>query len=276
MIHKPVFNVMIPFYNPTYEELNHTLKSVFNQKGNVEYRVWILDDCSTDEGTKKAIRKYLDKPNVIYRKRITHLGNPLLNLKYAINEIVNPWDFIVQVDGDGDRIAIDTLMIFNMYADDDNVWIMGGNYNNKSKERMRPYKQFTRRDGWCYCHPRCFRKWLFDKIPERELINPETGEYWILANDVAYFWPMIEMAGPKHTITFDNVLYYHNYPKKTSMAATVNNHKKRNTHISMYLISKQPFWRISGPDAIPRHKPKTNKQLLKKKGNMSITLTINP
>jgi hypothetical protein len=68
--------------------------------------------------------------------------------------------------------------------------------------------QTYRKSGvWVTSHLRTFRKWLFDKIKDEDL-KDENG-YYKTAWDMAFMYPMIEMAG-KHISYIEKIMYIYN------------------------------------------------------------------
>jgi len=60
---------------------------------------------------------------------------------------------------------------------------------------------------WVTSHLRTFRKGLWDKIKDEDL--RENGEYYQVAWDLAFMYPMIEMAD-SHVRFIDKILYMYN------------------------------------------------------------------
>ena len=68
--------------------------------------------------------------------------------------------------------------------------------------------QTYRKSGvWVTSHLRTFRKWLWDKVKDEDL-RDENG-YYKVAWDMAFMYPMIEMAG-EHIFFIDKILYIYN------------------------------------------------------------------
>ena len=62
---------------------------------------------------------------------------------------------------------------------------------------------------WCSSHLRTFLFGLWDKINEQDLINPETKRFVKAAWDLAFMFPMLEMAGEK-AFYIEDLLYVYN------------------------------------------------------------------
>lgn len=257
------FDILVPFYNPG-EFLKGTIESLLDLDYE-DYTVWLLDDNSDDDSWKVYSKYYLEEPNVNVTFFSENRG-PLATLVRGI-EFLPLNTVCVQVDGDGDTIRKDTLRIFDGFFSDSNIWVAGGNI---TRQQGKPYDyprytSFSRRDGWCYSHPRAWRKWFFKKVPHKELIDAELGDYWRYANDCAYFWPMLEMAGPDRIAITDEILYYHNVQNPLNMFRTPWVRKERDGFVA-YHQSKRPFCRLKAPTSPPRRRPQKTVWTEKKTG----------
>ena len=69
--------------------------------------------------------------------------------------------------------------------------------------------QTYRQSGaWVTSHLRTFRSWLWHKIKDEDLRDND-GNYFKVAWDLAFMYPMIEMAG-NHLKFVDKILYFYN------------------------------------------------------------------
>ena len=128
-------------------------------------------------------------------------------------------DIIVTVDGD-DYLANDKVLTYlNEVYQDENIWMSYGQFvpsSNSYGKYCKPIpdiRTYRRSGEWFTSALRTVKRKLFDKIDRNDL-KDETGGYYKAAGDLAYMFPIVEMAGPKHIKFIDEVLYIYNdmYP----------------------------------------------------------------
>lgn len=197
--------IVIPVYNAV-NYIGTCLDSVLSQKYN-NYEVVIIDDCSID-GTWGVICKY-PFHNIRNLKRI---GSGLANIMTGI-KVASNYDVIITLDGD-DYFSDEDVLVYLNEVYKENVWMTYGQYrpvSGKYENYCQPISdiQNYRKSGeWKTTHLRTFKKWLFDKIKDEDL-RDEKGEYFKVAWDRAFMYPMIEMAG-KHLRFISKILYVYN------------------------------------------------------------------
>jgi glycosyltransferase involved in cell wall biosynthesis len=214
------FLVIVPVYNSKY--IGRCIESILSQEyHNKNYKIIIVDDCSTDD-TWDIIKKYGVPAN---RNRV-HRGSAIENIIKGI-KTGSDNDIIICIDGDDYLPKNDVFGYLNaVYTD--NVWLTYGQYTSLSGkfenicQRLdhintcdiignrvvleldsRTYRQSK---VWCTSHLRTFRKWLFDRIKKKDL-RDAGGNYFRTGWDLAMMYPMIEMAGDKHIIFIDKIMY---------------------------------------------------------------------
>ena len=180
----------------------------------------VIDDCSTDL-TWEYI-KYYD----IYSIRNKERKGALANIVNGIDRIGS--DIIVTVDGD-DYLPDNKVFSYleSFYTSD--IWMTYGSFlpvSLKYKNTCQPFDKIRvpceagylvdtsttpeayRKSGlWVTSHLRTFRKWLWDRIDPDDL--KEDGQYYDVACDLAFMYPMIEMAGD-HCKFIDRIMYMYN------------------------------------------------------------------
>jgi glycosyltransferase involved in cell wall biosynthesis len=217
------FIVVIPVYNGE-QTIDHCIDSVRKQEYS-NYDFIVIDDCSTDE-TYKEICRYGAK--VI--RNTSRKGSATANIIRGIREMSKDSDdIIVIVDGD-DYLKDNYVLKYLNEIYVEGVWLTYGQYESISGRfnnicqplnrihTCKPNGQKTiisvepseyRTCGvWCTSHLKTFKRWLFDRIDNRDLRN-ETGEYFKTCCDVCLMFPMIEMAG-SHIKFVDKILYVYN------------------------------------------------------------------
>ncbi|MCL5875976.1 MAG: glycosyltransferase family 2 protein [Candidatus Dependentiae bacterium] len=210
------FIVIIPSYNnEQWCQIN--LKSALEQKYD-NYRVMYIDDCSTDR-TGELITEIAD--NHPSRDKLTIQTNAtrrgaLANLYDAIHSCPDK-AIIVTLDGD-DWFANDRVLerLNQAYADSD-VWMTYGSYISWPQNSRDPWihplpasvivANSYRSYQWVTTHLRTFYARLFKMVKKEDLLH--NGEFFQMTWDMAFMFPMLEMAkGHAHYI--DDILYIYN------------------------------------------------------------------
>jgi glycosyltransferase involved in cell wall biosynthesis len=227
-VERPIVVVICSYNNEQWTE--NTLNSVFTQE-YTNFRVIIVDDCSTDRNAE-IIQKYIDDHDVACRVTFIHNDKrhrKLFNLYRVLYECDDE-EFVVMLDGDDYLAHNQVLAYINNVYEDENVWFTYGQYRNvpasqaiawghKEMGYCRPVpkhiqrKQAYRYYSFIYMHPRSFRAWLFKLIKLEDLIADKIegfeGDFYPASNDVAMYFPMVEMAHT-HIKFIPDVLYIRN------------------------------------------------------------------
>jgi glycosyltransferase involved in cell wall biosynthesis len=210
----------VPVYNAE-KYIGRCIDSILMQDYK-NYELLVIDDCSTDE-TYDIVLPYDD---------IFTLHNPvrqgaLANIVEGIRTFGE--SIIVTIDGDDylpDRNVLSYLD--KVYTDD--VWMTYGSFipeSHKYKNTCQPFDNimapcdagylvknsvtpatYRKSPFWVTSHLRTFRKNLWDKIKDEDLRDTD-GEYYKTAWDLAFMYPMIEMAD-SHCKFIPHTLYVYN------------------------------------------------------------------
>jgi hypothetical protein len=129
---------------------------------------------------------------------------------------------VVELNGD-DRLPDPGVLAFlNKVYQDPGVWMT---YNTQREStgvipfqlppprRIRANRSY-RDYRWATSHLHTFRRKLFDHVPEDILIDPETGEHWASADDVALYLWMLELAG-EHARHLWRITCFYNFHEQT-------------------------------------------------------------
>lgn len=227
-IEQPIVVVICSYNNEQWTE--NTLNSVFTQEYS-NFRVIIVDDCSTDKNAE-IIQKYIDDHNLAARVTFTRnekRHRKLFNIYRALYECDDN-AIVVMLDGDDYFAHNQVLSYINTIYEDENIWFTYGQYRNvpasqaiawghKEMGYCRPVpkhiqrKQAYRYYSFIYMHPRSFRGWLFKLVKLEDLIADKIegfeGDFYPASNDVAMYFPMVEMAHT-HIKFIPDVLYIRN------------------------------------------------------------------
>lgn len=224
----PIVVVICTYNNEQWSE--NTLKSVFTQEYN-NFRVIIVDDCSTDSNCE-VIQKCIEDYNMT--DRVTFVRNTIRHRKlfnlYSVLYECDDEELVFMLDGDDYLTDPEVFAFINNIYTDENVWFTYGQYRNvpasqailwghKEMGYCRPVpkniqrKQAYRYYSFMYMHPRTFRAWLFKLVKLEDLIADKIigfeGDFYPASNDVAMYFPMVEMAHT-HIKFIPDVLYIRN------------------------------------------------------------------
>lgn len=131
--------------------------------------------------------------------------------------LIQPEDIIVEVDADDWLLHPFVFDYLNQAYQDPNVWMTYGHYIEYPSGKVGNHFYMhlsddgtTRQNPFAYSHLKTYKSWLLDKVPQEDLIDPETGKYWKMTADFAMCMPMVEMAGRERIIRFDQPMYVYN------------------------------------------------------------------
>ncbi len=211
---KPIV-VVIPSYN-NKDWYQKNLDSVFAQDYK-NFRIIYIDDASPD-GTGTLVKAYIKEKKL--QHRATVIQNPkrigsLANIYKGI-WLCAPDEIVANLDGD-DWFAHEYVLkkLNEVYADP-NVWVTYGQFvyypcgspgwaAQVASEIIE--QNAFRENQWTTTALRSFYAGLFQKIKIDALLHE--GEFFPMAGDLAYMWPILEMAGT-HSRFIPEVLYVYN------------------------------------------------------------------
>ncbi len=216
------FVIIVPSYNNEKWCIKN-LESIFNQ-GYLNYQVIYINDCSTDN-TGKLVQEYLKSKNLEnkcwYIENFERKG-ALANIYQYVHACKNN-QIIVLLDGDDWFVHESVLSILDKAYKSSDIWLTYGQYidtncvlgcgtlypENIIKERS------YRENEWRASHLRTFRAFLFKHICKEDLLYE--GKFFDMAWDLAFMFPMLEMAG-KRFCCIDQILYVYNLDNPISDA----------------------------------------------------------
>jgi glycosyltransferase involved in cell wall biosynthesis len=215
------FKIIVPFYN-VEKWIKMTLRSVQLQDYK-NFECFLVDDMSTDESRNIAAKVIGDD------KRFRIIDNKVK--KYVLKnlcdtiDLANPAseDIIVILDGDDWLVRKEVLSILNETYNREKCWLTYGSYMDyPSKTRGKFAKKVPQEivDGnlfrsspWMTSHLRSWKYGLWKHIDqERSFVEShpiDDSSYFAFCWDLAYMFPLLELAGPKaHYIS--DILYFYN------------------------------------------------------------------
>lgn len=213
------FAVIVPVYNAE-KWIGKCIESILTQD-YLNYKLYVIDDHSTDS-TYDIIRSYN-----VYCKRNSKRVGALANLVHGIKQF-NRNDIVVTIDGD-DSLADDYVFSYLNEVYQQEIYLTYGSFKPVSGRysgtcqplshthtvdesgkwiyRSLTTQTYRESEVWVTSHLRTFRKWLWDNIKDEDL-RDENG-YYQVAWDMAFMYPMIEMAD-KHIFYIEKILYIYN------------------------------------------------------------------
>ena len=218
--------IVIPTYN-NIEYYQKNLESILNQN-YTNFKVIIIDDNSIDN-TGLKIEEFIKNKKI--EKKITLIKNKkrkllLKNLIHAIKGYCPKKSIVISLDGD-DWLYGNTVFdeIITAYTEE-KIWLTYGdplflaenkrcsevlkkNWGKDLPDKFYEHGYMRKNKIWCFHHLRSFWAWLFLAIKEDDL-KDKNGEFYATAQDVAWFMPLIEMAGPKRVKCFHSIQCVYN------------------------------------------------------------------
>lgn len=207
-----MIHVVTTLYN-CEDYIEKCIGSLMGQKYK-NFKCYITDDLSTDNSVKKAENMIKGDDRFILIKNTEKFFQPgnydqVIRGDYNIEDN----DIIVEVDGD-DWLPDSKVLerVASLYENED-VWIANGRfrYIGGSIGFAAPPKNINniRNETFTASHLRTWRAFLWRKIKVEDL-KDDNGNYWEVAGDLAFMYPMIEMAGEKHYRFMEDVNYIYN------------------------------------------------------------------
>lgn len=237
------FVVIIPSYN-NKEWYKQNLDSVYMQQHS-DFEVVYIADNPTD-GTDLLVEQYLQENKSTIKTTLiknNERKGALANLYNAIMSC-NPHDVVVTLDGD-DWFPDEKVLthLNHVYAHSD-VWMTYGQSLHHPSNRIGGARQIPdeviahhayRDYDWVATHLRTFYAALFQQINVQDLQHE--GEFFSVAWDLAFMFPMLEMAG-SHSRYIDRLMYVYNCNNPIS-DFRIAAHKQ--AHYDRLIRAKKPY-----------------------------------
>ncbi len=215
------FIIVIPSYNCA-DALDRCLNSV-SELSYARKTVYVVDDASTDINHTRIAEGWCKSHNHTFIHNSTNRG-ALANIVNAI-AVAEPDDddVVVTIDGD-DRVHPNALEIVNWAYQDDVLLTYGrfmfetfgrsaagirpGSFGYESAPDSVAQTKSFRDTDWVFSHLRTFKYALWKNIKPADL-KTSVGQYFDVAWDLAFMYPMMEMA-PRHIKYINFPLYHYN------------------------------------------------------------------
>lgn len=229
------FVIVIPSYNNKEWYERNLGSALFQEYHN--FRIIYIDDASTD-GTGDLVKAYIkewDRGNRVTFIRNQERRGSLSNTYLGVWQC-RPHEIVAILDGDDWFAHAQVLQKLNTVYSDPDVWASYGQLRYypcgfSGWEREIPaeiiQKNEIRHQDWKMTHLKTFYAGLFHKIDIQDLFYDH--QFFSTAGDLAYAWPVMEMAGV-HSHFISDVLYIYN-------VASPLNDSKVNSNLQMYFTS---------------------------------------
>lgn len=215
------FCIVVPSYN-NLEYIKQNLNSVFKQNYH-NWRMIYIDDSSNDGMTEVAqeikIASELSDNKFLLITNTERYRSSLRSFYHAAHNFCQDEEVMIQLDGD-DLLADPNVLVelADIYSDD-KVWVTYGSFINEAHKFIGGSAEFNdmeqknfRSSAWRTSHLRTSYVWLFKRIKLEDL--QYKGSFIKSAWDLAIMFPLLEMAGKKHTRVIKDVMYiYHNHSR---------------------------------------------------------------
>ena len=238
------FKIIIPLYN-VEKWIDRCLGSVMSQNYK-NFECIILDDMSTDKSVE-VIRKTIKQDSrftlIENKEKALALKNIYDGIKYSKPD---GEDIIVTLDGDDWFENDNVLTRLNSIYNNDDCWITYGSYieypsNIKGKfARQAPQNIINegsyRKNEWYFSHLRTFKYHLWNRIKKEDLLDSE-GNFYPMAWDLSFMFPMLEMSGNKSRY-IDDIMYVYN------LTNPINDHKVNHNlqqRLESEIRNKKPY-----------------------------------
>lgn len=210
-----------------------------------DFKCYITDDMSTDNSVNivKDMIEGDDRFILIENKeKFYQPGN--YDQVIRNNSDISDDEIVIEVDGDDWLPDSKTLSRINEVYSNPDIWIANGTfrYSNGSIGFATKQNDFDnlRTSRFTASHIRTWRAFLWRNIKQEDL-KDENGIYWKVTGDLAFMFPMLEMAGEDryHFMTDINYIYNEENP--------INDHKVDLTlvnDIAIKIRNKTPYKKI--------------------------------
>jgi len=212
------FCVVIPSYN-NEKYVQGNIQSVAMQSYK-NWTIYYIDDCSSDK-TWQLVNQEVKAHNIEDKCILVHnekRRHSLANVYTAVHNLT-PKKIVVILDGDDEFSSSDVLQTLADAYSDPTTWMTYGNfrcspYLSYLKNLCAPIPPYVAKENsfrtyrWIFGPLRTFYAQLFQKIKKEDLMHG--NDFYHMAGDQAFMYPMAEMAGGKHIRYISQVLYvYH-------------------------------------------------------------------
>lgn len=204
--------ILTTLYNAS-EYIEQCIGSIMSQSFK-NFKCYITDDLSTDNSIK-LVEDLIqgDDRFILIKNTIKHYQPGNYDQVIRNNSNISDDEICIEIDGDDWLPDSKTLERINEVYKDNNVWITNGSFkysnNNTGFSSKQENIENLRSVTFTASHMRTWRAFLWRKINIEDL-KDENGEYWKVAGDLSFMYPMLEMATDEHYKFLTNINYVYN------------------------------------------------------------------
>jgi glycosyltransferase involved in cell wall biosynthesis len=192
--------------------IEKSLLSIMSQRFT-DFTCYITDDLSTDNTIEVIKKTIAGDGRFILIENFNKMYQPG-NYDQVIRwRAINGDEICVEIDGDDWLPNSNVLGLINETYNDKDVWMTSGSfkYSTGANGFSVPPSSFDkiRNQNFTLSHLRTWKAWLWNKIKEEDLRDSE-GNYWSVAGDLSFMFPMFEMSGEKHYRHIPSITYIYN------------------------------------------------------------------
>jgi glycosyltransferase involved in cell wall biosynthesis len=192
--------------------IEKSLFSIMSQRYQ-DFTCYITDDVSTDNTVNIVRETIKNDPRFILIENKTKFFQPGNYDQIITSRNIDGEEICVEVDGDDWLPDSNVFTRINEVYKDKDVWMTSGSfrYHDGRPGFANPPTNFfnVRKQTFTLSHLRTWKSWLWKKIKPEDL-RDENNNYWNVAGDLSFMFPMFEMSGEKHYRFLSDINYIYN------------------------------------------------------------------
>lgn len=192
--------------------IEKSLFSIMSQRYQ-DFTCYITDDVSTDNTVNIVRETIKNDPRFILIENKTKFFQPGNYDQVITSRNIDGEEICVEVDGDDWLPDSNVFTRINEVYKDKEVWMTSGSfrYHDGRPGFANPPTNFSnvRKQTFTLSHLRTWKSWLWKKIKHEDL-RDENNNYWNVAGDLSFMFPMFEMSGEKHYRFLSDINYIYN------------------------------------------------------------------
>ena len=213
--------------------IEKSLFSIMSQRYQ-DFTCYITDDVSTDNTVNIVRETIKNDPRFILIENKTKFFQPGNYDQIITSRNIDGEEICVEVDGDDWLPDSNVFTRINEVYKDKDVWMTSGSfrYHDGRPGFANPPTNFSnvRKQTFTLSHLRTWKSWLWKKIKHEDL-RDENNNYWNVAGDLSFMFPMFEMSGEKHYRFLSDINYIYNESNP------INDHKVNMSNV-LHTVNK--------------------------------------
>ena len=213
--------------------IEKSLFSIMSQRYQ-DFTCYITDDVSTDNTVNIVRETIKNDPRFILIENKTKFFQPGNYDQIITSRNIDGEEICVEVDGDDWLPDSNVFTRINEVYKDKEVWMTSGSfrYHDGRPGFANPPTNFSnvRKQTFTLSHLRTWKSWLWKKIKPEDL-RDENNNYWNVAGDLSFMFPMFEMSGEKHYRFLSDINYIYNESNP------INDHKVNMSNV-LHTVNK--------------------------------------